>query len=113
MAKPITITATVDAWLTSTSKNVADLLATQDPKDAVADLGYSNWDMSTGSYPWVKVGTADITVTLMPRNDIVAEQTKVLQGELQKERAESQVRQNAILDKISKLQALTFNGAES
>jgi hypothetical protein len=113
MSKPITITATVDAWLTSTTDTMDKLLSAKDSKEVVSRLGFSNWNMAKGTYPWVKVGTAEVTVTLLPRDEIVAVQTKVLQDELQKERADSQMRQNAILDRISKLQALEYVEAES
>ena len=108
MSKPITIAATVNAWLTSTSDTLDKLLSGNDSKEVVSRLGFSNWDMAKGTYPWVKVGTAEVTITLLPREQIAAEQITVLNGELQKERAESQVRQNAILDRISKLSALEY-----
>lgn len=59
---------------------------------------------------WIKVGTAHITVELLDPKDIQNEQLAALQAQLQKERADSQMRQNAILDRISKLQALEWEG---
>lgn len=59
---------------------------------------------------WIKVGTAHITVELLDPKDIQNEQLAALQAQLQKERADSQMRQNAILEQISKLQALEWEG---
>jgi hypothetical protein len=55
---------------------------------------------------WVEVGMATITVTLHPRDELVAKELEALSTQLQKVRAENQQRENAILDRISKLQAL-------
>lgn len=106
MADPITITGTIDAWLTGTRETLDGVLREEDAQERLSRFGYSSYDMATGSYPWVKVGTAEITITLFPREQVVAEQIRVLNDELQKERAESQMKQNAILDRIGKLQSL-------
>jgi hypothetical protein len=52
------------------------------------------------------VGVATITVTLHPRDELVAKELEGLNTQLQKVRAENHMRENAILDRISKLQAL-------
>jgi hypothetical protein len=49
---------------------------------------------------------ATITVTLHPRDELVAKELEGLSTQLQKVRAENHMRENAILDRISKLQAL-------
>ena len=59
---------------------------------------------------WVHVGTAHITVELLDVKNIKNKQLAALQAQLQQERADSQVRQNAILEQISKLQALEWDG---
>lgn len=58
-----------------------------------------------------QIGTAVVTVTLYPANDIQAKELDRLNKQLQEVRAENQQRENAILDQISKLQALTFQAA--
>lgn len=62
------------------------------------------------SHGWIKVGVAHITVDLLDPKDMQGEQLAALQAQLQKERADSQMRQNAILEQISKLQALEWEG---
>lgn len=81
-----------------------------DTEQAGRHISVAQHDM-TGISDWVKVGTAHITVELLDAKEIQNEQLASLQAQLQKERADSQVRQNAILDAISKLQALEWEGA--
>lgn len=57
------------------------------------------------------IGDVTLIVTMHSRDKIVQAQIESLNAQLQSERAESQRRQNAILDKISKLQALEFTPA--
>lgn len=66
-----------------------------------------SWHEKQG-YPMV--GKVSFTLTLNSPDKIVQGQIEALNKKLQAERAESQQRQNAILNQISKLQALTFAG---
>lgn len=56
-------------------------------------------------YP--QIGACTVTVEFHSQDAIVAKQIEALNAELENHRAESQVKENAILLKISKLQALT------
>lgn len=58
---------------------------------------------------YARIGTATVTVELHTENEIAANQLAALQKQLKVVRAENQQRENAILDQISKLQALTHN----
>lgn len=58
------------------------------------------------------IGKASITLKLESADKIIQGQMDALNHKLQTERAESQQRQNAILNQISKLSALSFAGAE-
>lgn len=53
------------------------------------------------------VGTVEATVTLHSEDQVIASQLAALQAQLQTVRAEHLKEQNAILDQISKLQAIT------
>jgi len=110
MNESIKVTGTVRAWLTSTSEDFGYLLSQvkENPGNVVSQLGFSAHDMDKGSYPWTEIGTAEITVTLLPKDAVANAQVRTLQAELQKERADSMRRQNAILDRIGKLQSLTM-----
>ena len=56
---------------------------------------------------YARIGTATVTVELHTENEIAANQLAALQKQLQAVRAENQQRENAILDQISKLSAIT------
>ena len=59
------------------------------------------------SQGYAVIGVAEITVSLHSNDKIVADQIAALQKKLHTVRAEHQCAQNAIIDQISKLQAIT------
>lgn len=110
MTTPIQITGTVKAWTTSIWQNmdhVLHLVKEGKPDEAAAAMMYVDHDMSD-SEGWAEVGTATITVTFHPREEVVAKELEGLNAQLQKVRADNAMRENAILDRISKLQALEY-----
>lgn len=56
------------------------------------------------------IGAATVTVELHTEDQILAAKLAALKEQLQAVRAENQQRENAILDQISKLQAIDFVG---
>ena len=56
----------------------------------------------------VAIGDADVVVTIRSQKEIVQAQLNSLNEALNRERADSQVRQNLILEQISKLQAIEY-----
>lgn len=107
---PITTTATLKAWTANEWDNidrVADLTAAGEPDRALGAMVYTNHDM-TSQEGWTEVGTAEITVTFHPREDLQAKELAGLHAQLQKVRAENQQRENYILDRISQLQAIEY-----
>lgn len=105
------IETTIGAWATSEYAMSAFLDCLAAGKGTLAaNLLHSTPHDMTGAAGWVKVGTAHITIELLDAKEIQNEQLASLQAQLQKERADSQMRQNAILDRISKLQALEWEG---
>lgn len=56
------------------------------------------------------IGTATITVELHTEDQLMAAKLAALKEQLQAVRAENQQRENAILDQISKLQAINYTG---
>ena len=114
MSTPIQFTGTTKAWTTSQWLDVDHILhlIKEDSLDEAASaLTYSNHDMSDAE-GWAEVGVATITVTFHPREELVAKELDGLNTQLQKVRAENQQRENAILDRISKLQAITYDAGE-
>ena len=86
-----------------------DALSKGEHQEAAARANFAALDMSGSG--WTKVGIAHITIELLDVKDIQHEQLAALQAQLQKERADSQVRQNAILEQISKLTAIEYTEA--
>jgi hypothetical protein len=66
----------------------------------------------TGNYyeseGYLLIGTATVTIELHSKDEILSNRLAALQAQLQTVRAENQKRENAVLDEISKLQAITF-----
>lgn len=69
-------------------------------------ISVSSHDMKSAG--WTKVGTATISVELIPEKQMVTNKVDALNAQLQKERADSEVKCNRILEQISKLQALEY-----
>lgn len=108
MTTPVKITGTAKAWTTSKWRGIDEInhmIAEGENDEAISGMTYINHDMS-GTEEWTEVGIAEITVTFYPREDVVAKELKGLSAQLQKVRADNMMRENAILDRISKLQAL-------
>ena len=93
---------------TSSAKN---LVADGENDEAVAFFHYTDSDMR--DHGWVHVGNAVFTVMLFDESILHGKQLEALKAELQSVRADNQRKENAILDRISKLQALTFDVQEA
>ena len=110
MNTPVKITGTSKAWTTSKWRSIDDvqrLISEGKLDEAVNELSFSRSDMSDVE-DWVEVGVAEITVTFFAREQVVAKELKGLNAQLEKVRAENHMRENLILDRISKLQALEY-----
>ena len=110
MSTPITFSGNVKVWTTSKWRNidyVLDALKQGETQELVSNLSYVNHDMSDAE-DWAEIGVATISITLHPQDDIVSKELQGLNAQLQKVRADNVMRENAILDRISKLQALEY-----
>lgn len=107
-----TFTGTAKVWTTSKWRGIEYVLhsvAEGRLDEAVSEMTYINHNMSS-TENWTEVGTAEITVTLHPREIVVEKEVEGLKQQLEKVRADNHMRENAILDRISKLQAITYTG---
>lgn len=108
MNNPLKINVPLKAWVTSNYElqQLIDCLAepAKHEKRVAQLLFFSTSDMRDQG--WVPVAEAMATVTLESRDAVVRSAVEVLNEKLASERATSAQRQNAILDAISKLQAL-------
>lgn len=110
-SSPIKMKSTLNAWISDDwgMGSLLKALKDGDEKSAVQSMSYYRSE-TMESQGWVRVGMATVEVEIFPTDQLQNQQLATLTAQLEKERAESQVRQNAILDRISKLQALSYSG---
>lgn len=111
MSEPITITATVAAWLPPYSKPHELLAEVRDgnAQRAVSLLTlYGAPDRHKFSEGYVRVGEAHVTVTLISEDEQVSLAVKGLRDQLEADRQKWLQRQQQILDAIQSLQALSY-----
>ena len=103
-----TFTGKTQVWLYG-RKSIDDLLVMTDD-EAVKYVLFSHIDMvNTG---WLAIGTACVAVTLDSKEVIHQSELDGLNKKLAEIRVAAQLAENELLFRISKLQALTFNGSE-
>lgn len=107
--RPIEITTTLKVWTTSdySMRCLMDAVQAGDPNEAASSLFYTNSEMDKTSDPWTCVGEAEVRVQLYQRDQLVQSHLATLNAELEHARAEWLTKQQALLERISKLQALT------
>lgn len=110
MAEPITITATVAAWV-SAGYNQNDLLRAIESGNSVAAINAAAlWgsveQKNFGDF--IRIGEADVVLRLIPRDDQVRLAVGALQQKLEDERKDWLRKQQMILHEISKLQAISY-----
>lgn len=111
MNQPITVTATVAAWLASSYSptELLDRIARGDAIGAVEKLAFYRPVDAEAFGDWVRVGDAQVTVTLLPRDEQVSRAVAMLKQQLEQARAEWLTKQQEIMTSISKLQALEYS----
>lgn len=110
---PTKVKATSIAWVTGDYSIGVVMRGIQSGDDAlvVENVAFSNHE-AMDKQGWVRVGMATIEVEIAPVDELQNHQLATLMAQLEKERADTQMRQNAILDRISKLQAIGFSPYE-
>lgn len=103
------ITGHVKAWASVgwAAQRLNDHIKAGEIDDATAVMTYTNLDMSDNGY--IEVGIATITVEFYPREQIVAKQVDGLREQLRQHRIKAHQAEQAILEQISKLQALPLD----
>jgi len=94
----------IDAWIAGRGYPAAADLFAADGVELFNNIYFSTVDMSGSG--WVKVGAAEITVTLDEPPEIASKQIAALQGQLEEMRAEHQLQQTALQGRINNLLAL-------
>lgn len=103
------ITGHLNAFTTGsyrgTFDDVLDAAQRGNNDNAVNMLSFSSTDMESAS-DWTMVGVATITVKFFPREQIVAREVESLREQLRQHRIKAHADEQALLDQISKLQAI-------
>lgn len=100
-----TITATVAAWIPDFRDDALDGTAER----VVSQVAYSSNNMTTAG--WTRIGEADITIRIVDEDALVQGQIASLEKQRAAVLADAQQKCNYINDRISKLQALTYEAA--
>ena len=98
--KTKTITGKTRAWLTAHA-------AGSNPED-LENLHFTNYDMETSG--WTEVGTADITVTLVSREEFTRAQIATLKQQRREVEAKAAAALNEIDSRIQNLLGLPAEG---
>jgi hypothetical protein len=101
-----TITATVPVWIGSHSSIGPQQLCNGSAEELIDGLTFVTLDMTACGY--TMAGTAEITVTLVDTDTLIANKVETLRQELSQHRAEAHVKENAILEQINNLLAITY-----
>ena len=94
----------IDAWIAGRGYPAAADLFAADGVELFNDIYYSTVDMSGSG--WVKVGTAEITIKLDELPEVASKQVAALRSKLEEMRAEHQLQQTALQERINNLLAI-------
>ncbi len=114
---PIIVRGSAGVWLTAwmtrneSAAQIIEGIVTGERHLTEPCFTRPNAKFDQGNEPWLKIGTAEIVVTMTPPNNLAAEEIRALQRSLDAMRAQHQLAQQALLNRISKLQALTLQAA--
>jgi hypothetical protein len=111
MSKPMTITATLAAWMgdyNSPARFMEHIERGEHAKAANMLMFYGATEMASFGEGYIRMGEADVTVRLLPRDEQTRLAVKSLQAKLDELRAAYLTKQQEILDQINKLQAIEY-----
>lgn len=110
MAEQIKLTATLSAWVGSeySFRDFMRALERGDQLEALNCVHFYGAEDQEKFSDSTKVGTAEITMTVVSRDELTTNAVKALKATLEQERAKWLQKQAEILEQISKFQALTF-----
>jgi predicted flavoprotein YhiN len=110
MSKHITITATLAAWVSPghSQRELRSALERGDDVRALSTLTFYGAPDRKDFADCARMGEADITVRLIPKDEQARLIVQALQAQLAEERVKWHQRQEAILAEIAKLSALEY-----
>lgn len=101
-----TFTGTLNAFLTEYASIGPEDLHPGNDAMVIRGLSFASSDMAGTS--WSKVGTAEVTVTLVSNDEIVANKVDALRKQQQTVRAEAEAKSQRIEEQIQSLLAITY-----
>jgi hypothetical protein len=111
MSKPITITATRAVWINQ-YHTPAELLSYLERGEhgRIVDIVsvYGSPDMDKFGDTYTRIGEADVTLRLLPRDEQTKLAVQALQQKLDQLRAAYMAKQQEIMDQISRMQAIEY-----
>jgi hypothetical protein len=110
MNAPITITGTCAVWLNEfhTPAEILDYLDAGNTCRALDVMCFYGSPELEKFSSYARIGEAQVTVTLLPRDKQTAMAVQALNAKLQELRAAYQQKQQEIMDQISRLQAIEY-----
>ena len=102
--------ANASIWISKHSGH--DAVTLQSVGD-IRSLTVTDDDVNLAGAGYTRVGHADIIVTIATTDQIIGCKVASLRAELEKDRADSQMRQNGLIDQINKMEALSYEPSAS
>ena len=104
-----TFKTTASIWISKYSEHDAVSLQTV---TGIRDMTISHAGANLAGAGYTLVGHADVSVTIASTDQIIGGKVASLRAELEKDRADSQMRQNGLIDQINKMEALAYEAPE-
>lgn len=109
MNEPIAFSATVACWIGKHSyRDLLDVMQGTNATSVINKLALYGSPEMTSFSDYIRVGEADVTVRLFPKDEHSRRMVKALQEQLNEERIKWHERQEAILAEISKWSAIEY-----
>lgn len=109
MKTPTKYTGTLNAFITNPWTTLATLAQEENPLNR---LGYTSSEMQTAEN-WIKIGTAEITVTLFDEKKLVAGMVESIDTQIQSTYAEAELKIKKLKQQKQELLAITMDVKES
>jgi len=110
MSNTTTFTGPARVWINGTWVTAEDVrrMALEDPSRAINMLAFTSVDNDMTKHDWIEVGTAEVTITLLPPEDTTVKHVEAIRKQITEVQADAQRKVNALEDRISKLLAITY-----
>lgn len=108
MTKLTQYSGTLAAYITNTWTTPATIAKSEFP---IEEMYYASPDMNIDA--WIKVGTVELTVTMLPDSTVVAGMVDAIDEQIKKTYAEAESKINLLKEKKQSLLAITMESSSS